>query len=99
MPRSKQWCSAILLPPANSPKPLSRGNLSPHSGLAIVTFEQKIIAEGRRYAKAQHVRIEKQRELIRQLEAAGGDTGVVRIEKDNLKAMVQSLDKVLTRLR
>jgi hypothetical protein len=64
-----------------------------------MTTEQKLIAEGRRYAKAQQAKIEFQRERIRKLESRGYDTDIIRHEKQTLGAMMKSLDSVLSRLR
>jgi hypothetical protein len=61
--------------------------------------EQQVIAEGRRYVRAQQAKIEFQRERIRKLERLGNDAQMVRMEKQTLGAMMKSLDQVLGRLR
>jgi hypothetical protein len=47
----------------------------------MTTEEQKIIAQGRRYVEAQQAKIETQRVLIRDLENAGRDPGIIALEK------------------
>ena len=64
-----------------------------------MTAEEKIIAEGRRYARAQRAKIDFQRERVRKLESRGYDADIVRLEKQTLGAMMKSLHMVLSRLR
>jgi hypothetical protein len=61
--------------------------------------ERDIIAEGKRYVALQQAKIEAQRIFIRDLESAGKDAGIVRLEKETLGEMIKSLDLVLSRLR
>jgi hypothetical protein len=51
------------------------------SSANMTTEEQKIIAQGRRYVEAQQAKIETQRVLIRDLENAGRDPGIIALEK------------------
>jgi hypothetical protein len=61
--------------------------------------ENEYVAEGKRYVALQQAKIEAQRLFIQDLESAGRDASLVKIEKETLGEMIKSLDLVLNRLR
>jgi hypothetical protein len=61
--------------------------------------ESEYVVEGKRYVALQQAKIEAQRLFIQDLESAGRDAGIVKIENETLSEMIKSLDLVLHRLR
>jgi hypothetical protein len=50
--------------------------------------EQEIIAEGQRYVRAQQAKIATQSRFIGDLASQGGDTEILRLEKETLGEMI-----------
>jgi hypothetical protein len=64
-----------------------------------MTSQDQIVAASIRYVKAQQVRIDAKQRYIQDLEINGRDVGTIKLEKEDLGAMLKSRDKVLEKLR